>query len=160
MAIDNAARAMAVQGGKVLAQSAVAASHTGNLLETTLATITVPAGAMGANGQVEIWALFSVTNNANVKTPRIRLGGSAFYSASLASTASAQCIVRIANRNAANSQVSFAGVVSGIGSSSSAVATGAIDTSAAVSITITGQLAVATDTITLESYIVKVYPKS
>jgi hypothetical protein len=34
----------------VLAQSAVAASFTGTLTETVLATIAIPAGAIGVNG--------------------------------------------------------------------------------------------------------------
>jgi hypothetical protein len=39
---------------RVLAASAAPASHTGDTLETALATIPVPAGAMGPNGQLRV----------------------------------------------------------------------------------------------------------
>src|SRR5213079_2421852 len=52
----------------VLAQSAVAASVTGTLTETVLATIAIPAGAMGVNGAIRVTALWSYTNSADTKT--------------------------------------------------------------------------------------------
>lgn len=60
---------------RVIAASAVAVSHTGDTIETVLANIAIPAGAMGANGALHITAVFSYTNSANAKTLRIRLGG-------------------------------------------------------------------------------------
>src|SRR5688500_6060251 len=67
----------AFMGPYVLAQSAVAASHTGNTTETTLATVTVPANAIGANGRLRVTSLWSHTNSANSKTLRVRFGGAA-----------------------------------------------------------------------------------
>ncbi len=138
----------------VLAKSGVGVSHTGNTTETTLATITVPAGAMGPNGQIEVEALFSINNSANSKTMRVRLGGSLAGATATTSTASFQGKSRIANRNSASSQVAPASLV--VSSSATAVNTLAINTANAADITITGQLANAGDSVTLESYLVRV----
>lgn len=144
---------------QVLAQSAVAVAHTGDTNETTLATITVPAGAMGANGSATVEALFSYTNSANAKTLRIRFGGTQMVSIAATTTVSTRLQIRIHNRNATNSQVSV-GFSPGFGSSTGPVITAAIDTTAAVNITITGQLASAGETITLESHAAEIRPKA
>lgn len=137
----------------VLAKSGVAVSHTGNTTETTLATIAVPAGALGPNGQVEVEVLFSFTNSANVKTMFVRLGGSLAGSQTATTSASFQGKSRIANRNSASSQVAT-GTLWMI-TATPAVNTLTINTANAANITITGQLANAGETITLESYLVR-----
>lgn len=145
---------------RVLAQSGVAVSHTGNITETTLATITLPAGSMGANGQVVIETLWSYTNSANNKTLKAKLGASTFMDLTVTTTALTQFRTRIANRSA-SSQVGFAAAAgSPFGNSGSALVTSAIDTTAAQTVTLTAQLASAAETITLESYIVQVFPKA
>jgi len=145
----------------VLAASAVAVPLTGTTTETALATITIPAGALGANGWVEIEHAWSYTNSANNKTERVRLGGlagTAFHSTVATTSASLRAHTRIANRGVANSQFGFVAAAS-FGGSSAASVTGAIDTSAAQDIVISGQLANTGETITLESYTVKLYPR-
>lgn len=142
----------------VIGKSAVAVSVTGTTNETTLATITIPAGAIGPNGQVEMWIVYSTTNNANAKTPRIKLGATAYYAPAITTATTVQAFVRIANRNSASSQVGMAasspvGVGMAVGS---AITTSAINTATAQDITITGQLGVGTDTMTLESYSVRI----
>jgi hypothetical protein len=69
-----------------------------------------------------------------------------------------QVHTRIANRNAQNSQVYQNNGITGYGNNNPL--TSAVDTSAAVSITLTGQLANSADTCTLESYRVTLYPKA
>ncbi|MDH7640535.1 hypothetical protein [Sphingomonas oryzagri] len=143
--------------GSVLCQNAVAASHTGDTIEWTAATCTVPANAMAPNGQIEIVPDWSYTNNSNTKTIRVRFGGTSFASSAYTTSAQGQVLVRIANRNATNSQV---GTSAGFATSSGTPTTSAIDTTASVPITLTCQLAVTTDTCTLESYIIKLFPAS
>lgn len=146
----------------VLAQSAVQVTHTGDTAEFTFATVTIPAGMMGANGAVYVEALFSMTNNANAKTPFIRFGGTNIaWGFGITGAASAKIGNTVQNRNAVNSQVCLSPSALGPFSSgaSSAVQTMAIDTSQAVNITITGQLANAADSINLEAYRVELYPK-
>ena len=141
----------------VLGASAVAASGAADTNENTLATVTIPAGAMGLNGILRVTSLWSYTNSVNNKTLRIRLGGigGTSYLAVTATTSSLFADVReIANRGAANSQVTKSSGVQ-FGTSSGAVVTGAIDTTAATTLVLTGQKASAGETLTLESYLVE-----
>lgn len=143
----------------VLAASGVSASHTGNTNETTLATVTIPANALGANGLIEVYTQWSWTASANGKTARVRLGGAAgtifCAMAAQASSASLRDFRSIQNRNATNSQIGGAAAAQ-YASTSGAVVTGAIDTTAAVDLVISGQLSTGTETISLEGYWVKV----
>lgn len=153
--------AAGVPSSIILAQSAVAVSHTGDTNETTLATVTIPAGAMGANGQIEIETLWSYTNSGNNKNFKVKFGGVSFTNATATTTATAQTLTRIANRNSAASQVGFvASSSNGLGTSTGSVVTANVDTSADVTLLITGSLALGSETITLESYIVKLFPKA
>lgn len=144
----------------LLAASAVAVPLTGTTNETTLATITVPGGSMGPNGQFEAVLHFTYTNSANNKTLRLKFGGTTFWQVAATTTANYQVYIRVCNRNSNSSQVHFtltAGT-SGLGQSGSAVTTGTIDTSSDQNILITGQLANSGETIQLESYLIKMYP--
>jgi hypothetical protein len=148
-----------LQAGYVLGQSAVPVSHTGDTTQFTLAAIPIPASAAGANGRIVVRADLSFSNNANAKTSAIKLGPAQLFAQSFSSTASTSIEVTIDNRNAQNSQrwtwEHVTPAVSGYTNGTSAV-----DTSAAQSIAITGQLANASDTVTLESYQVTIYPKA
>jgi len=147
--------------------SAVAVPLTGSTSETALATIAIPAGAMGANGQLRIITLWSMTNNANNKYPRIRLGGisgTIYLGATQSSVASQKTQTIIRNRNSQSSQIGFAasGTLGayGVGPTTVANVTSAVDTSAAQDLVISGQLATGTDTLTLESYTVEILCKA
>jgi hypothetical protein len=147
----------------LLAASAVAVSVTGTTAETALATVTIPAGAMGINGGLQIWTTWSYTNSANTKTPRIRLGGAAgavHLAPALTTSATFSDVRRIRNRASASAQVcSTASVAAApIGTTTVAPTTSAVDTSAAQDLVITGQLALGTETITLENYEVWLLP--
>jgi hypothetical protein len=147
----------------ILAQSAVAVSAPVDTTEDTLATIPVPANAMGANGILRISTLWSFTNNANSKTTRVRFSGGAgtiINGNTNNSVPTQDSLHTIKNRGVTNSQVgSMFGVVGAPGSTF-AIISGptaiAADTAAATTIVITGQKATSTDTLTLESYCVEV----
>lgn len=139
---------------RVLAQSSLSVSHTGNTAETTLASVVIPAGAMGPNGRVRITSLWSGTNSANAKTMRHKFGGVNYFAQNMTTQLGWRHENEIGNRNAANSQVGNTSNV--FGSLSGAPITSAIDTAAAVIVLITGQLANAGETVTLESYRVEV----
>lgn len=142
----------------VLARSAVQAppgGHTGGTSETTLATIAVPANAMGLNGGVAISALFSNNNSGNNKTARIRFNNATtgtIYGQVTQTTNQSQRFIdsRITNRNSASSQVGFLGAGSFV--SSAAPVTSSENTGSATNIYITGQLANSADNIALEHY--------
>lgn len=142
----------------ILAASAVAASMGANTSEGALATIAIPAGAMGLNGILRVTTLWAYTNSGNNKIMRIRLGGisgTAFLELTITTQASTTNIKMIANRGSASSQVTFNSQSGGTGNTTGAVTTGTVDTSVAQDLVITGQKASAGETLTLESYIVE-----
>lgn len=136
----------------VLAQSAVPASVTGTVAETTLATIVVPANAMGLNGSLRISLFASNTNNANNKTLNVRFGGVQLASAIRTTTLNQGQYFIILNRGAANSQIWYQ-LAQGAGLSEAVVS---VDTTQTQNLTITGTLANAADTFTVETYTVEI----
>ena len=122
----------------------------------TLATITLPAGLLGANGKLKIYPLWATTNNANVKTLRATFSGSTCTTMISQSVPNNSGLVIIRNTNSESAQKCSSGLVAGIGSSFGSIASITIDTTAATTITITGQLAVGTDTLTLEDLFIEV----
>jgi hypothetical protein len=145
---------------RMLATSAVAVSHTGGTTETTLATIAVPANAMGANGVLRVTALWSVgASNANAKVARVYYGGTSFGAASIVNAFSMQKLVQISNRNSVSSQIAFASSTNSF-ALGGANATGAVNSATALDVTLRVELANAADTITLEAYTVEICSKS
>lgn len=150
-----------VTGSVVLAQSAVAVSCPVDATEDILATINVPAGLLGPNGAVRVSAQWTLTNNANSKTLRVRfggIGGTGYLNAVQASVAGGVSTVLIGNRGAANSQAGNAVITNTAAVATAQAGTGAVDTAAATTLVITGQKATAGDTLTLESYLVEAFP--
>lgn len=142
----------------VLAQSAVAVSKTGDLVEATLASITIPAGAMGLNGSLRLTTVWSMTNNANIKNVITKWGGTNIATLPCASMATYREQRQINNRNAANSQVSFVSSFGGWSNSGVAIGTFTKDTTQDQALAIAVQLANAADTITLEAYTLELIP--
>ena len=124
-------------------------------LATTLAIITIPAGLIGANGKLKIYPLWATTNNANIKTLRLNIGGMLCSTMVSQSIPNNSGLLIIRNINSESVQKCSSGLVAGIGASSGSIASPTVDTSAATTITITGQLAVGTDTLTLEDLFVE-----
>ena len=138
--------------------------------EETLATILVPANVLGANGRVEILTAWTMTNSANNKTCNIRVGqaaGDALTGQRMArpvfsSSVNAGFWTRFGNKNATNSQEGFNSPTSltGIGNATTAVEIASVDTTKPWYIFINGQKASSGETLTLNSYSVKLYPNS
>ena len=141
-------------GIQVLARSAVAVSHTGDVNETTLATVTVPAGILGISGSLRVTPLYTTTNSANNKTLRVDFGGTDYWSFVVTTSVSEVAQITIRNRAATNSQIGGQLLTS----SGFSFSTNAFVTSAVVSLTLTGQLANAGETVTLEGYTVEILP--
>lgn len=150
----------------IFAQSAVAATVGAVTTEAVLATITIPGGALGANGFLELWTWTTVTNGANNKSQIIRLGGVAGTQVVNASVTTNNAVARltlVANRNSQSSQIAFAPTgnnTGGPGQFGSAYPTAAIDTSASWDLVIAGQKASAGDTYTLEAYKLLIHYKA
>lgn len=142
----------------ILALSHVAVTAPADTNENVLATVTIPANAMGVNGLIEVHAIFMVTNNANTKTCRVRFGGIAgqpYVALGMTTNASYFAHAIVANRGVANSQIGHTALSSAYGQTTSANITSSVDTTASVDVVISGQKASAGDTMTLEGYIVE-----
>lgn len=141
---------------RVLAQSGAASAITGTLTETALATITVPAGAMGPNGIINIIVKWLISSSGNTKTARVRfsgIAGSTFTSIAQTTNTYFKTHTVIANRNSAASQVGDGGNgTGGWAPGTGADTTSTVDTSAATTIVITGQLANTGDSIAISSF--------
>ncbi len=141
-------------GGITIAQAAPGTTLTGSTAETTLATLTIPAAILGASGQFELESFMSSNASVGTKTLRVYFGGVLFYAFSPNSTGlGVQQKLRIANKTTGTQtsySVSTAGT--GFGTTTVAATTSSIDTTAAVTVLITGQLSNGADTMALESY--------
>jgi hypothetical protein len=110
---------------------------------------------MGPNGQIRVTAVFTVTNSANAKTMRLKLGGTQVSAVQVTTVATEISFAIVANRGTANSQVTNS-AFNMRGDSTGAVNATAIDTAAAQNLTLTGQKALGAEQLTLESYLVEV----
>jgi len=151
----------------ILANSAVLVSRisvngAGDTIDQAMATITIPANAMGPNGTIRVTSLWSYTNSASTK--RFRgwfngLAGSAFQAASGTTTASARFQFEVNNRGVTNSQVGASTTLNSFGTSGGVNMTSAVDTTAAVDLVLASSwtAAASAETITLEKYTVELF---
>lgn len=141
----------------VLAQTAAPSSVTGTTTKTVLASVSIPAGTLGANGALRITPIWSATNNADAKTVGVQIGSTLFQSASIASQASMQSQIIVRNRNSQQSQVFLnSSTNNGLGALANAPSTSTIDFSQAQTLQFFATLGVSGDTATLEGYTVEV----
>jgi len=136
---------------RLLAGSNVAASVTGTLVETTLATITLPAGALANNGQLMIADLWTTSAAAASVTRRLKFGGVDI--ASLTSTAITSSRLNISRARTRTSQVHPpAGFDVGFGTAGGGVIITTANLDADVTILLTAQLSNIANTMTLEGF--------
>jgi hypothetical protein len=145
---------------QIIASSTVPVLHTGTVDETVLATISLPANAMGPNGRIQMKVTWTYTGSVASKTPRVRFGGllgTAFYDSTQTINECTVAVIGWTNRGVSNVQIGDAPITtaSGVGSVISSPPIGAIDTTEAVDIVITGHLTDVTEIITLEQYLVE-----
>ena len=119
--------------------------------EVTLASVTVPGWSMGVGGGMEVDALFTLTNNATVKTLGMTFGGSAFLTAAGASNSSAS-VQKILNNRGNSVIISNPISVVGHGLSTAANVTLSVDATADQVFAITVKPATANNLMRLESY--------
>lgn len=147
-------------GYSLLGKSGVASAHTGDTAEAILATITIPANAIGANGVLRVTSLWSMPSSANAKTLRHRLGGiggTAIYSLAVTTVANMRVDSTTIAANATNAQNTISSGPRGTDLllTGNTVVTSAIDMTAAQTLVITGQLGLGSETITLIGYSVE-----
>jgi hypothetical protein len=117
----------------------------------TLASATVPGWSMGVGGEMEIDALFTLTNNATAKNLSMTFGGTAIFTLSAASNTSANVQKNLVNRG--NSVIMSNPVAAtGHGVSTAANVTLAVDATASQTFAITAQPATANNLVRLEYF--------
>lgn len=136
-------------------QSAVAVPLTGSTSETTLATVTIPGGAIGPTGRCIITTLWSYTNSANNKTLKVRFGGTNYMNIVVGATAAYQNINIIRNITASSQKAMPSGAAP-FGASGGAIPTSSVDTTADITVLFTVQLANSGEIARLEGYSVEV----
>lgn len=142
----------------ILAQSGAGFVTPADTTEDVLATVTVPANTLGANGRLRIRTWWTMTSSANTKTIRIRWNGAAgsqVVAGAYTTVASAWADAEITNRAATNSQTYMGLFAASAASPTVNISTASIDTTAAVDIVFTGQKASSGETLRLESYTVE-----
>lgn len=148
-------------GWQLLAASAAQVTHTGDTNEFALATVTIPANALGPNGLLRVYTMFSYPNSGNTKTFRLRysgIGGTNMGGGGAQTTSTLYTDMRyIMNVNATNVQKAWnaASANGGWATSAGALAAAAVDTTAATTLVITGQLGSGAETLALEMYVVE-----
>jgi hypothetical protein len=129
------------------------AAFTGDTTARTAITATIPAGAIGANGSVDVRTSFTANNTAGTKNSIIRYGTTALLTQASASNTTLNAGGRIYNRGPESLQR-----IQSYVSSTAAGAYAAVDTSVDVEFNIQIQIAVATDVFVMENYTAMILP--
>jgi len=117
----------------------------------TLASVTVPGWSMGVGGGMEIDALFTLTNNATVKTLGMTFGGGTLLSAAAASNASA-CVQKLMCNRGSSQIITNSASAVGHGLSTGANVTLSVDATVDQVFAITCQPATANNLMRLEAF--------
>lgn len=147
-------------GWKIIAQEAgTIYTLTGTTASTTMKSVTIPAYTLGKNGRYRITAHFTFTNaTANSKTFFIRHDSVQVLAAAFTANVQERVQVEIANQNSLSSQlISIPGTSYGFGPTNTALLEGTVNTGVDKTISFTGTLADATDTMVLRSYVIEAY---
>lgn len=141
----------------VLARYVGAIASPADTNENTLASVVVPANALGKSGLIRVRAFWTLTSSVNNKTIAIKFGATAIVSNVHTTVAGVDHDVIAGNAGATNSQVASSRTITPaaiIG----AETTAAIDTTADVTISFNATKASAGETATLKGFIVEIMP--
>ena len=119
--------------------------------EVTLASVTVPGWSMGVGGGMEIDALFTVTNNATVKTLGMTYGGGVLLAAAAANNTSA-CVQKLMCNRGSSQVVSNSATAVGHGLSTGANVFLNVDATQDQTFAITVKPATANNLMRLEAF--------
>ena len=134
--------------------SGVAVACPADTTEDTLQTFALPALRVGDT--VRVTTLWTVTNSANNKTLKVKVGTTAFANVVVTTVASVRLVTEISIRGTTSTQVSGTAQVNSAGTSPFSATTGTEAMGAASTMTITGQKALAGETLQLESYFAEI----
>lgn len=147
MALVTKPKWQPLRGEKIIVDQTV----TGTTSKTALYTWQLPAYQPGPNGMIGITSMWSNSNSANVKTPSIEFGGTAILTGSLTTLVVFRDNREILWNNSLSVQKIYGGIgTGGWHTSSTAVASLAKSGTSPIDIVFYGQLANASDTLTLD----------
>lgn len=129
-------------------------SHTGDTNATTLKTVSVDGGLLGANGFVRIRTRWSMTGSSS-KSLLVYFGATAVLNQAFTTDTCFEDIRFVSNVNSESSQRARHTQDPPYGSSANGYATASIDTSSSFNIQFTTQLTNAADSVTLEEYTIE-----
>lgn len=131
-------------------------AYTGDTTIRTAISITLPGGSLGPNGSIRLYTNISTNNTAGAKTMTPALGATNLQVISSTTSLNNSGFILVSNRNSQILQRS-----STIGNASfGGTNYPAIDTSIDQAITLKLTLAVATDVLVLEDYLIELIPRS
>ena len=134
----------------------VGAATTGSTSELTARSVTIPAGLMGANGQLVCDSLTSISATTSVRALRTRFSGSLLCTQTTASNTLLSYSGRATTQNVTESLQYSNPVFTGSTSTSTLTRT-TVDTSAATTYTLTLQMGTATDFLINQSFRLDLY---
>jgi hypothetical protein len=140
----------------MLGQSSTAIVAPTDTTEDVLVTISIPANYLGLNSRLKVYTSWTCTNNGNVKTVRVRLGGTAgtdYLNGVLTSLAGGfgECEITETGANLSQQGTGWL-MVATPAIQFRAQQTGTLDITVAQTLVITSQKATGSDTVTLVSY--------
>ena len=129
-------------------------AYTGVTTEVQMAGAVIPAGLLGQYGATIAEANWAHNSTAGAKVAKVAFGGSTVLSVSSTTTLGVDIRKRIQNRAAAVQQIRVAVDTGAAQSVAPTLLT--VDTAAEVTVGLMGSIAVATDTLVLENYLIEV----
>lgn len=156
-AVTNRAAASGLSVPYILAKSFVIVAAPADTTEDILATVNIPAAAMGANGSIRFRAAVTATNGAGTKAFRVRfsgIGGTIYHTSTITTQTPMLIDVIIGNRNSASSQGGAnLGVLGSAALVVPVVSTSTENTALATTLVLTAQKNTGGDTAQVEWYI-------
>lgn len=140
--------------GNLLCYSHLDSSITNTTTETTMFSCTLP--PLGPNSTLRTAAVVACTNNANVKTGRLKIDGTTLWSPVYTSTQSLTFIASLRARNSTQSQHKESYSVSWTSAATQSVGTSALNLAIPTTLSFTLQLATITDTCALNAIDVEI----
>ncbi len=130
---------------------------TGTLTETSVYQLIIPGNSMGPEGSLRVSALWSMTNDASVKTLRLKFGNSSplTFPGATSSVTSMNFICTIQNMGVTNSQEGHGSLASSVFTTTAALLTANIDTTVDQLLEVTLQLADVADFASLRRILVE-----
>lgn len=150
-----------INGQCLIYSTNASVSVTGTVDQTELGTVTLPGGLVSANGILEVSSFWAMTNSANSKNIKIKIGqtsdpatgGSSFLNRTETTILYHQhlCVLRCANSTSSQKAISST-LAAGFGSTTASNFTNTYGLSTDKKIFLTGQLANTGETITLRGW--------